>query len=260
MNDYLILMSDNRNLNEDIDSADYNSLTCFLNSEFSNKHGYDFLYLNPNLDGVSTLYNCLSPSNKPRHASWSKIISVIKVMTEFKNYKKIIYIDSDCIFSNTNLNLKEYLVNIKNTNNQNVSHNDKIVFLNNLPWSDTLPCAGFFIVENTPKIKNFLIKWYLNENYEKNNYLHDWEQSPLQKEFFITEIDNIEIINDWMFREKKDQFLRHIGSAENYNRIPFFKNLIKRNYTNDYYMSKILELKKNTITYDTKKFKFDYFS
>lgn len=256
MDNFLILMSDNRLLDENLNSANYNSLTCFLNYQFSIRHGYDFLYLNPTLDNSLSVYNCLSPSGELRHASWSKIISVLKIMDDFKNYEKIIYIDSDCVFLNTDLSIQSYIDTIKNTNNQKVSHSDKIVFLNDFPWSNQLPCAGFFITPNNEKIKNFFIKWYKNETFSNNNINHNWEQIVLQKELFTSDSSKIEVINDLMFREKPNQFLRHIGSEQNDYRVPFFKNLIKKNYNEDEYKSKILNLKNNIITFDTKNFKF----
>ena len=54
-----------------------------------------------------------------------------------------------------------------------------------------------------------------------------------------------------MFRPFDNQFLRHIGSEEGYNRIPFFKNYINT-HLNGINIDTIIEnIKNNLITYNT---------
>jgi len=97
------------------------------------------------------------------------------------------------------------------------------MFLNDKPWGTMYPCAGFYVCKVSPESKRLMKDWYALDLPE-NNIKHPWEQAALMK---IFKGYNIQIIDDWMFREKKGQFLRHIGSEEKHNREPYFKNFIK---------------------------------
>jgi len=246
----LIIMSDNRDINTDINSCDYNTLTSIINYDYCLKHGYDFIYLLPTLGGEKTLYNCVSPNKNPRHASWSKILSSIKVLDNDFKYDYIVYLDSDCIFNNFDITIVEYLKTMKTYEGNDVNLNSQIFFMNSKPWSEDLPCAGFYIFKQTDECKLFFKDWYNNTN-EKFNILHPWEQITIQFELTEKNKSIIEVIDDWMFREKHNQFLRHIGSEESHNRIPFFKNIIKSNYTDRKVNTILFEIKKNIIIYDT---------
>lgn len=221
MNNTLILMSDNRSLNQNLNNSDYNTLSTIINYEYAIKHNYSFLYLTPKLYGNYEYLNCLSPSGEKRHPSWSKLLSIIKIMEEHKKYELILYLDSDCIFNNFEIKIDDYLKNSKTINNIFLNLESDIFFMNNLPWNDDLPCAGFFIIKNNIKSLMFLKEWFNMENDITHNTIHPWEQTSLQNDLFV-KYNNIEIINDWMFREYPNQYLRHIGSEESQNRIPFF--------------------------------------
>lgn len=242
-------MSDNRDLCDNIEESNYNSLTTYINYKYSIKHGYDFKYLQPKLDDKIELYNCYSPSNKIRHSAWSKILSVIKVMEEYSQYEWICYLDSDCIFNDNNKTIYEYLKNSKNIYKSTLNLNKELFFMNNLPWEPLLPCAGFFIIKNTSEMLDFMIKWYSNETNHYLNTNHPWEQISLQH----NKTYDYEIVNDWMFRERPQQFLRHIGSEEYQNRIPFFKNIIEQIDINNDYFEVINHLSNEKITYNTNK-------
>jgi hypothetical protein len=222
----LVLMSDNRKLLSNLQDVDYNSLTAVINFNYAKKNKYDFLYLNPILDG-QLFYNCVSPTNNLRHPSWSKILSVLKIIKEYQQYEQIIYIDSDCIFKNQKMTIKEYLESIKNVEKNNLDLNNDIYFMNNQPWNYDLPCAGFFIVKNNEKTNHFFNLWFNDDTNNLFDIKHPWEQITLQFSLFKNKEQlKIELIDDWMFREKENQFIRHIGSEEDRNRIPFFKSEI----------------------------------
>jgi hypothetical protein len=227
-NNTLILMSDNRKLQSNLQEADYNSLTTVINFTYAKKNKYDFLYLNPILSG-QVFYNCLSPSNNLRHPSWSKIISVLKIIKDFKKYEQIVYIDSDCIFKNQKISIQEYLSSIKNIEKNNIDLSSDIYFMNNQPWNYDLPCAGFFITKNNEKTNHFFNLWFNDDTNNIFDIKHPWEQITLQFSLFKNkELLKLELIDDWMFREKENQFIRHIGSEEANNRVPFFYSEIHK--------------------------------
>lgn len=205
----LIVMSDNRRLGNE-----YNSLTACINYEYSKKHGYDFIYYRPYFKNSNSyeLNNCLDSRGNKRHASWSKILSCKKALE--MNYDYVVYIDTDCIFKDLSRTIEEYIKPLGNKD---------IMFLDDKPWGTTYPCAGFYICKVTKESKRLMNDWYAVDLPENNNK-HPWEQAALVK---IFKNYNIQLIDDWMFREKEGQYLRHIGSEEGQNRVPYFKNFIK---------------------------------
>lgn len=193
---------------------DYNSLTAKINSSYAKKWNYDFLYIKTE--------QCFSPKGSARHPAWAKLLSTKKVVLE-SNYELVVYIDSDCIFKDHNISIEEYLKIANNVENKPLRQRT-ITFLNDIPWSDKLPCSGFYVVRG--KDVAIFEDWF---NCELPDYdlKHPWEQKALYNTILSKWSNNIEIINDVMFLEKEGQFLRHIGSSEASKRIPYFENYIK---------------------------------
>ncbi len=244
---FLIFMSDNRTLNNNFNNADYNSLTSSINYEYSQKHGYDFIYYRPYLNKENTIFNCKNTiTNCLRHAAWSKILSTsLAFELPFDlSFDYIVYIDSDCIFKDFDQKLEEFIT----------PYEDKdIIFLNNKPWNSDMPCSGFYICKINEKTKEFFRMWY-NINLPKKDYEHPWEQDALWDLILHYEYDvDIHIIDGLMFKENKEQFLRHIGSNEKNNRIPYFKSFIKtKNIDHEKNIVKIKVIEYNTEEYINK--------
>jgi hypothetical protein len=212
---WLVCMSDNRPLERCVESADYNSLVAAINQEYCNKHNYDFIYFRPYLNRVDnySVYNCLDPlSKEERHASWAKLLTMSRALE--MGYEHVVYIDSDCIFKTFEQSLEDYVK----------PYGDKdVVFMNNKPWSETLPCSGFFVCKVGPGAKQFLRDWYsVSIPYRNKN--HAWEQDGL---WSIYTKYNLAITDGWMFRETEGQFLRHIGKNDHALRIPYFKRFLE---------------------------------
>jgi hypothetical protein len=194
---------------------DYNSITSQINKIYADKWKYDFRYIKVD--------KCFSNKEEERHSSWAKLISIKKVILENK-WDIIVYIDSDCIFKNHDLTIKDYLKSVKNINNQDLKER-YITFLNDIPWSDKLPCAGFFIIKTKLKKHHIIDDWF-DSDFPNYNMKHTWEQYALHNRIMSLYKDDIEIINDVMFLEQSNQFLRHIGSHEKHNRINYFKKML----------------------------------
>jgi hypothetical protein len=233
----LVFMSDNRNLDANIESASYNSLVAAINYEYCKRHNYDFVYYRPYLNKRSEtpLYNCIDPNTgDQRHASWSKLLSTSKLLES--SYDYIVYIDSDCIFKDFNQSLEKFF--------QPYSHY-QILFLNNKPCHDgSLPCAGFYALRVNNYTKQFVRDWYA-VNLRSKNRDHAWEQDAL---WHIYRRYNVGIIDSWMFREVEGQFLRHIHSFDNSSRIPYFRSFIDQksiNYFNTIYEIKVVDFNTN---------------
>lgn len=230
-------MSDNRPLQEDHEKAHYNSLVASINYEYSKKYGYDFIYYRPYLNDKNTisLNNCIDPNTKAlRHSAWSKLLSTQLALNATYDY--VVYTDSDCMFKDFSKSIEQFI--------QPYLSKD-ILYLNNKPWGDDIPCSGFYICKVSSTTKDFLKDWYSFDFKNRKNPFH-WEQGAL---FYLFKIKkyNIGIINHWMFKEYPGQFLRHISRVEEKLRIPYFKNFISKNNIN--YSKNIQDIK--CIDYNT---------
>lgn len=228
----LVIMSDNRNLENTISKAEYNSLVASINYEYCKIHKYDFIYYRPYfVNKVEIeLMNCKNPvTNNLRHSSWSKLLSTNLALN--LDYEYIVYIDSDCIFKDFDQSLEDYILPYLNKD---------ILFLNNKPWGNDIPCAGFYICKVNAKTQKFIKDWY-NMNIPVDDTQHPWEQNSLWR---IFEKYNITVIDSWMFEEKEIQFLRHVSSYEKNSRIPYFTSFIEAkniNYENNINEIKVIE-------------------
>jgi len=234
----LVFMSDNRKLESSLSKADYNSVAAAINYEYCKKHGYDFLFYRPYLNDkeeIKLLNNKNPITNALRHAAWSKLLS-----TEYAlnlGYDYICYIDSDCIFKDFDQKIEDFIK----------PYSDKeVLFLNNKPWGDDLPCSGFYISKVTDTSKKFFKDWY-NINIPANDTERLWEQVALHNIF--RDRKYIGVIDSWMFEEKEKQFLRHVASNDRTNTLPYFKNFLKTKQIN--FEQNIGEIK--VIEFDTDK-------
>ncbi len=237
----LVFMSDNRILEKERDKADYNSLVAAINSNYCKKHNYDFLYYRPYLDNkeVITLHNCIDPHTKTlRHASWAKQLSTILALES--NYDYVVYIDSDCIFKDFNIKLEPLILSFSDR---------ELIFFNNKPWGDNVPCGGFYIAKVCDYSKQFVMDWF-NVNVPRYNKTHAWEQDAL---WTIFRNYNIVIVDTWMFHEREGQFLRHVGCCDEdrspNHRVNYFTKFIDANNIN--YEATINEIK--CVDYNTNK-------
>jgi hypothetical protein len=241
-------MSDNRNIEGDLHTADYPTFSALINYNYCVQHNYDFKYYQPLLNGQVNIHNCISPNKRPRHASWSKILSCIKAIYDENKYEFILYIDSDCIFYNQKISLEHYLHKTKKIQTNNSIKPIEINFLNNKPWNYSLPCAGFFIFKPTTDSLSFFKDWY--KQHGQYDIKHPWEQKTLHNYLYAKY--NFKIINDWMFEKKSEnQYLIHIGSTNSkIKRKEFFQSIVDT-YNSTIALSHLLQLQKNIVRYDT---------
>jgi len=215
----LVFMSDNRPLTKELAKADYNSLAAAINYTYCKKHGYEFRYYQPYLVSKQTplLHNCLDPnSDSPRHASWSKLLSMQKALVEgmkTKAYDYAVYIDSDCIF-------KDFEQSLETIIERHKKHD--IIISNNKP-SSAGPCAGFFICKANQPTLEFVTDWY-DVNIPKQNTARLWEQSALNKLYKNYDVALMD--NGDYFHERPRQFLRHINSYSDKTRVPYLTRFL----------------------------------
>jgi len=232
----LVIMSDNRDIEPNLEEANFVTWTTLTNYNYCKKHGYDFKYflpsLNPNWVNPSKRnsdkpYNCLSPSNQLRHPAWSKILSTLKSIEQNK-WDLIVYIDSDCIFTNQSQKITDYLRNSITIHNQPLDENKLIYFLNNYPYGDEIACSGFYVIKNSSITKRFLKDWYLNDSNPVFDSTHAFEQVILNDYIIPKYSEYIDIIDDIMFKRNGDnQFLSHISSG-NTDRRELIVSICKR--------------------------------
>lgn len=215
----LVFMSDNRKLENKIGPAEYNSLAASINYEYCKKYNYDFIYYRPYLKDkdIIKLENCIDPNTKKlRHSAWSKLLSTSLALK--LNYDYVVYIDSDCIFKDFHQSLEDFIM----------PHMKKdIIFLNNKPWGNDKPCSGFYVCKVCENTRQMVSSWYDFDFKEKRNPCR-FEQGALWCTYKDS-IYDIGIVDSWMFREEAGQFLRHVGTHEKQQRMPYFSSFIKEN-------------------------------
>lgn len=209
----LVFMSDNRSLESNIDTAQYNSLAAVINYTYCKQFNYDFLYYQPYLNKNKVeINNCIDPrTRKPRHSAWSKLLST-RLALELP-YDYIVYIDSDCIFKDFTASLEDFIKPFEDKD---------FIFLTSKPWN-TYPCSGFYVCKRSITTQYNINHWY-NYDFKSEPNPCKWEQGALWKLYNNL---NIQLLDLMMFKEEEGQMLRHIPSCNSKDRVPYFLNFIK---------------------------------
>ena len=229
----LVCMSDNRS----VLSESYVSYVAAINFEYCKKYGYDFTYYCPYYKDkqATTLYNCVDPtSGKLRHAAWSKLLSVQLAL--LRPYDYVVYIDSDCIFWDFGISLEQFLAPYADRD---------FVFTNDQPHNPMKPNTGFFACKVNEQSQQTLRDWYACDLPDYNT-CHAYEQNAL---WHIQHTVSMHLVDMWVFFET-EQFLRHISSFVDKERIPYFSNFIKTAGI-DYIKNKTTIYQSHMIEFDT---------
>jgi hypothetical protein len=241
---FAVLISDNRGLDANKETCQYNSCTAYINAAYCIAHGYDFYYVQPYLDTIdeTNLYVCVDPNtHEKRHASWAKLLSTLLLMTKSsKVYDYVVCIDSDCVFKNFHTRL-ETIVD---------KHPDAdMIVANNGPYHPHLPCCGFFICKNTEWTQAFVKAWYCykapasdsaewKEVHTKACMVYPtplfpvgtyWEQDSMWLLLQDPDIaSHIQLMNEqMMFDEDKDQYLLHVSHERDKSRKAYFMGYVE---------------------------------
>jgi hypothetical protein len=227
-----IFICDNRPLDSNKDTCQYNSLVAYINAIYSAGHKYSFYYFKP--FGNDVLYVAKDPNTgEQRHASWAKLLSATLLLNT-NTYDYVVCIDSDCVFKNIHTRLESLIE----------SHPEKdFIVANNSPYHPHLPCCAFFICKNTEWTRGFLKDWYMyanpssdsaewkhvievaNQTYKIHFTLGTyWEQDTLWLLMQDPEISShIHIFEESiMFAESATQYLIHISHERNDIRKRYF--------------------------------------
>jgi hypothetical protein len=152
---------------------EYWSLTAYNNYKYALSNNYDFKYVRPFYEyyNESSFLCCKNPNTgNMRFAAWCKIIVAHKLLQQ---YKRIVYIDTDALF-NSLKSIDAFM------EEHSFPKSKKGFFLNDHPFNADSPNSGFFILEQTEEIFNFLKSWYCEQH---NDPIFDsvapWEQSAI---------------------------------------------------------------------------------
>ena len=219
-----IFICDNRSLDSNKETCQYNSLVAYINSIYCIAHKYSFYYFKPLGDNVFVAKD--PNTGEPRHASWSKLQSATLLLNE-NMYDYVVSIDSDCVFKNIHKRI-ETLIELQPEKD--------IIVANNSPYHPHLPCCAFFICKNTEWTRAFLKDWYMfvnptsdsvewkhvmelaNQTYKiQFKFGTYWEQDTLWLLIQDSAISaHIHIFEESiMFAESSDQYLIHISHERN---------------------------------------------
>ena len=254
-NKICIIMSDNREISDDYENAEYHSLAVAINYNYAKKHGYNFIYYNPFIPNEHKITNnnlgtnkkhkvnsFQSKLNKYRYPSWTKLITLFNTLLE--KYAYVVYLDTDAIIVN-NIDLHKYLNDISYSRG---SKDSDLKFLIDKPYSDG-PCAGGIIIKNSD-ISKRAVKYWWNYDMPEFDKKHGYEQESLWS--FINNKDlNIEpyigIIDELSFEPKEGQYIRHVGTPDKERRVSIFKCYYETLYNKETFKNTIDEIKKNNV-------------
>ena len=232
-----VFISDNRPLDSNKETCQYNSCATYINAIYCLGHKYHFYYFKP--CGGTDVYVCRDPNTgEKRHASWAKLLSAYMLLRN--EYDYVVCIDSDCVFKNIQTPLESII---------KAFPDHDIITANNLPYHPHLPCCAFFICKNTEWTRQFLQTWYTYKNpssdsAEWNDVLTKakqtyaipefklgsyWEQDTLWLLLQDPEIAaHIHMLDESiMFAESADQYLIHISHERHTSRKPYLMGYTK---------------------------------
>ena len=255
-NKVCIIMSDNREITDNYENAEYHSLAVAINYNYAKKHGYNFIYYNPFIPNEHKITNnnlgtnkkhkvnsFQSKLNKYRYPSWTKLITLFNTLLE--KYAYVVYLDTDAIIVN-NIDLHKYLNDISYSRG---SKDSDLKFLIDKPYSDG-PCAGGIIIKNSD-ISKRAVKYWWNYDIPEFDKKHSFEQEALRSMVVHNKNSNMEpyigIIDDISFQPKEGQFIRHVSHMEAEKRIPIFKCWYETLYNKDTFKKTIDEIKKHNV-------------
>lgn len=266
-------MSDNRPLDENKETCDYNSFVAYINAIYCLGHKYYFYYFKPTaaIATSSDVHICKDPQNEEtfRHASWSKVLSAYLLFTSFSTqYDYIVCIDSDCAFKNIHKRVESII---------EMFPDHDIITASNLPYHNHLPCCAFFICKNTDWTRRFLKTWYTyNPTPDEWNHVLEvarktynipnikcgqyWEQDTLWVLLQSPEIaSHIQILDEQIMyspQQPQNTYLIHMSHEWNDVRKQFFMNYTSHLETQTKQSFETILSIIPVVTYDASNFNF----
>jgi hypothetical protein len=240
-----VFISDNRGLDSNKETCQYNSCTAYINAVYCVAHKYDFFYMRPHLGDKpdeNDVYVCRDThTGEKRHASWAKLMATSLILrNKPKVYDYVVCVDSDCVFKNIQTRVESII--------EKFGAKD-IIMANNAPYHSHLPCCGFFICKNTEWTRGFLETWYdyKNPSSDSDEWKHImtlsrlevpipdfpigkyWEQDTMWLLYQDPDIkSHIQLLDEGiMYDESKDQYLIHVTHDRHDLRKRFFLEFVE---------------------------------
>jgi hypothetical protein len=149
----------------------------------------------------------MSVRGNPRHVAWAKLLAIFGLMKQ--GYESICYIDTDVMFTDIDRSIADF---VSKTPLSWGSRNGDALFLNNKPYgcvdNNDMPCSGVILISVSEWSRSFLRTWY-ELDIPEHDLGHPWEQNALW-EIFRNYPRGIGVLDTWMFRDDKGQWVRHV--------------------------------------------------
>eukprot|EP01084_Bolivina_argentea_P130717 230764_1 len=232
----IVIMSDTRN----ISTSNFLSISTTINYLYAQKYGYKFMFykwdpINKQNSAHALKFKaCCSHSVYGRKsAPWCKVICIYHALNNI-NYivNKVIYIDTDAIFFNHNIDFNNYLQTAKY-----ILYNieSSAIVPCNCPWhyeyQDTKGInTGISIFYKTNMSNCILTDWW-NANYPicRNKFMKEFfEQTCFSNYIKVKYKKHISILNETSLVEYKGQYWRHIGSHAEIQRQQTFEQIFNQ--------------------------------
>lgn len=285
----LIISVDNRPLVKNYDSNHYPSISAVLNHEYAEYHGYDYIYyMNDVKDFIeetrrkytNIVHEPMMESKQPdkdiatafhvglrqfRAASWAKLPPLFYTHYLYhSDYEYIWYIDSDATISPRfrNQSIPEMIDKWNSQPEHYIIKGQKdlkkssLIFFNNYPWRDDMPCAGSFIFKPSKLMDQIFRQWW-DYNLPSKNFKHFHEQDALwhmiesegnnlqtSSSSFLINSNTYSIMKEQQFPSNwmryEDLWLVHIASYNYLYRFPIlyqFLHLVGKGTEEQYYLA-----------------------
>lgn len=195
----LMVSVDNRDLDNHIESAGYVSMAAVLNKQYADFHKYDYAYLK---NDITSLHRSLNKSassldmkytmsayhsgyKQGRSSTWAKILFMWHLVKNYGFlYDYIWLIDSDAALNPLRMNesLSDAFDAWSNTPRavqwgNSDPRNASLLFFNNIPWRDDMPCTGTIIAQTSTS--EALLRAWWNYNIPEKNFEDFMEQDSL---------------------------------------------------------------------------------
>lgn len=263
----MVISIDSRDLQTDVDTADFISVTAAVNRAYCQHHGYDFQVYKMNISHLETRvkakYKPVAPPPNAggntkdyasafnvhlqqfRGATWAKIPVLWSVAEQYQSkYDYVLMVDSDAVFNPEHFNrsLDDVISQWASSEsyvyrgNKNVL-NASFIFLNNYPWREDMPCTGAFFFR--PREAEAIFREWWDFDIPLKNFIHFHEQDALwhmietSEEYgFLLGDRTISIVKERQFpspwQPYRDLWVVHVASYNFMMRKPIFSTFLRQ--------------------------------
>jgi len=258
-----ILQVDSRPLEPSLSKADYNTIGSVINYLYAKKYRYPYVYVRMDLrrryrnsPNVKDERTCNHPTLGDRASPWCKLLAIHHRLQN-TSAERVMYLDTDAIFFDAETSLTQSIKETEVMFGSAKTRAASMIVATDWPWHMgglVAPATSGIMLFAVSEMSNWILKqWWSNPDYPSENFRHPYEQNTLTRSLFKQ--DNSVLLRrhisvlDWKaFNEHEGQFFRHIGKADDSERLPFLRSHLKKlNIDNAKFERLVHEIEQNCV-------------